>query len=567
MRLSVRNLAALCALLTAVLAPASVTTQSSPEWQIGDVFVGIGRFEDHPGQYLVYSPQGLQKEGLNDLSAVTITAKKMPIGTTSGCMVAPPMYGDALYSTTFYGLRVMRFRASHPHAASLAAAIDHPEVEAVESIVFDNRGNYYVGALPPARVRSSDPIPPYSHIFKYRRVGGVDVLQDTFQVPTGMRGADMIDLGTDQETIYYTSEGSKIHEFRPASSAGGAFYREIELHYSGGQTAEGSSYAVRALPPFPGDATLRPSGFLVAMHSGIFRVTYDGEVVHRYDLHGGNSGQYYALSITPDGQSFWTATFQVDDPSLPAAGNLYQFHIASGALVRGPIPVRDTAGNRARSVWGLCVKREYTAAVNTCVEMDADGTAKLDANGNPIQMICRVPEICAPQGIDEDGDGLADHQDPDCTVPVAPPPPDDPPVDPRPGPLQCSAARPSVSTVPPNHKWVPVTIEGVSDAGSAAITVTSILQDEPTDSNGDPRTAIDGQGVGTAVAHVRAERLSDPRKAGNGRVYEILFTATSGADSCSGAVHVSVPHDQGKGSAVDDGVRYDSTVTNGPRVR
>ena len=562
----IRKLSAILALLAAVLAPASVTTQSTPEWQIGDVFVGIGRFDDHPGQYLVYSPQGLQKETLIDLSAATITAKKTPIGVTTGCMVAPPTYGNALYATTYYGLRVMRFAAGHPHAATLGTAVDHPVVDAIESVVFDNEGNYYVSGLPPSRDRSSEPVPTPAYIFKYRRIAGVDVLQETYEVPNGSRGANWLDLGTDQETFYYTSQGTKVHEFRPASSSGGAYYREIQLHYPGGQTAEGTAYALRALPPVPGDVTLRPSGFLVAMHSGVFRVTYNGEVVHRYDVEGGNTGQYFALNVTPDGQSFWTATFQMDDPALPLAGNLYQFHIASGALVRGPIAVRDSGGNRARSVWGLCVKREYTAAVNACFELDASGSAKLDAAGQPIQVACRVPEICAPQGIDEDGDGLADAQDPDCAPPVVP---NDPPVDPPHGTLDCSVARASTQIWPPNHRWVPVTIEGVtaSNGTPVSITIDGILQDEPTDTAGDANTAIDGQGVGTPIAQLRAERVGTLMKRGNGRVYEILFTATSAGASCTGSVKVGVPHDQARPTAVDDGIRYDSTVRNGARIR
>jgi hypothetical protein len=137
-------------------------------------------------------------------------------------------------------------------------------------------------------------------------------------------------------------------------------------------------------------------------------------------------------------------------------------------------------------------------------------------------------------------------------------------------PLDCSTAAPTVSEIwPPNHKWVDVGVVGVSgaDGGAAAIVVTGILQDEPTNTTGDGNTAIDGAGIGSSTARVRAERTGSPRVPGNGRVYEILFTATSGAASCTGAVRVGVPHDQGKGAAVDDGIRYDSTVAGGERVR
>ena len=305
---------------------------------------------------------------------------------------------------------------------------------------------------------------------------------------------------------------------------------------------------------------MRPSGFLVAMHSGVLRVTYDGVIVHRYDVHGDRPGQYFALNIAPDGQSFWTATFQTDDEALPAAGHLYKFDIPSGALIAGPIAVRDVAGARVRSVWGLCVKGEYTAAVNRCLQTNPDGSAKLDANGNPIAAACRVPEVCGTHdGVDEDGDGLADRDDPDCTAP-APVRPADPPSQ---GTMNCSVARPSVPEIwPPNGQWVNVLVEGVAGAGgsAAAITVDGIFQDEPTITAGGLHTAFDGAGVGTAVALLRAERADDSKGRGNGRVYEIHFTATSGADSCTGSVRVGVPHVRGKGPAVDDGLRYDSTA-------
>src|SRR5262249_31219138 len=47
----------------------------------------------------------------------------------------------------------------------------------------------------------------------------------------------------------------------------------------------------------------------------------------------------------------------------------------------------------------------------------------------------------------------------------------------------CAAAQPSVSVLwPPNHQLVPITIVGVTDpdGGQPAITITRILQDEPT---------------------------------------------------------------------------------------
>jgi hypothetical protein len=145
------------------------------------------------------------------------------------------------------------------------------------------------------------------------------------------------------------------------------------------------------------------------------------------------------------------------------------------------------------------------------------------------------------------------------TVSDATPPANSPPV--------CTAASPSVATIwPPNHQQVSVNILGITDPDGTpvTITITRVLQDEPTNTKADGNTPIDGGGVGTSTAWVRAERSGQ----GNGRIYEIRFTATdpSGA-SCTGSVNVGVPHDQGKRRApVDSGVRYDSTISGGPAL-
>jgi len=95
------------------------------------------------------------------------------------------------------------------------------------------------------------------------------------------------------------------------------------------------------------------------------------------------------------------------------------------------------------------------------------------------------------------------------------------------------------------------------------ITVTGITSDEATASDkgsGGAKHAPDAEGVGTDTPTVRAESSGT----GNGRVYEISFDADDGmGGTCSGAVKVYVPHDQGTGDApVDDGQNYDATQIN-----
>ena len=124
-------------------------------------------------------------------------------------------------------------------------------------------------------------------------------------------------------------------------------------------------------------------------------------------------------------------------------------------------------------------------------------------------------------------------------------------------PPDCSHAAPSVTTLlwPPNGRFVPVSVVGVTDPDGdpVAITVTSIRQDEPTGVH-EP----DGTGVGTSIAQVRSERLGN----GDGRVYHIGFVAADGdGGTCSAEVRVGVAHDQGNGNvAVDGGPLFDSTI-------
>jgi hypothetical protein len=124
----------------------------------------------------------------------------------------------------------------------------------------------------------------------------------------------------------------------------------------------------------------------------------------------------------------------------------------------------------------------------------------------------------------------------------------------------CSAAQANPAALwTPNHQFVPIVVMGVTDpdGDSLTITVTGVTQDEPVNGNGDGNTSPDAV-IQAGAASVRAERSGN----GNGRVYQISFTADDGnRGSCTGAVTVGVPHSQKKGlTAIDDGQIYDSTI-------
>ncbi len=123
----------------------------------------------------------------------------------------------------------------------------------------------------------------------------------------------------------------------------------------------------------------------------------------------------------------------------------------------------------------------------------------------------------------------------------------------------CEFAEPSIDSIwPPNHQMVDIEIFGCTDAEGDAITITidSIFQDEPVNANGDGNTAPDGDGIGTSIAQVRAERSGE----GDGRVYHIAFTATDAfGNTTTGEVTVEVRLSR-KAPAVDGGALFDSTI-------
>ena len=175
---------------------------------------------------------------------------------------------------------------------------------------------------------------------------------------------------------------------------------------------------------------------------------------------------------------------------------------------------------------------QFTRDVQDAPDRDRDGVP--DAADN-------CPDAYNPRQTDADGNGRGDACDN-----AAP---------------NCGGAYPSVREVwSPNHRKLAVSILGVTDADGDAVTVTinRIMQDEPTQGQGDGNTCPDAYIPPTSsTAYVLAERAGG----GNGRVYTIYFTATdSRGASCQGNVRVSVPHDQGGAGAVDDGPLFNSTV-------
>ncbi|MCB0033529.1 MAG: tandem-95 repeat protein, partial [Anaerolineales bacterium] len=125
----------------------------------------------------------------------------------------------------------------------------------------------------------------------------------------------------------------------------------------------------------------------------------------------------------------------------------------------------------------------------------------------------------------------------------------------------CDSAEGSPREVwPLNKNFVAIHIMNVTDADNdlVNIVITGIYQDEEV---GKGKNAIDGRGVGTDTAEVRAERDGN----GDGRVYHVFFTASDNyGGQCTGEIRIpTVPHDQSGDpyfiDEIDGGALYDST--------
>jgi hypothetical protein len=126
-------------------------------------------------------------------------------------------------------------------------------------------------------------------------------------------------------------------------------------------------------------------------------------------------------------------------------------------------------------------------------------------------------------------------------------------------PPDCSTATASPDTLwPPNHKFRTVTVGGVTDPDGDPVTITidGVTQDEPINGLGDGDKSPDAAlGPTSDSVLIRAERSG----LGDGRVYEISFTATDDKGAtCTGTVTVSVPKSRNGDPAVDSGQLYDS---------
>lgn len=309
------------------------------------------------------------------------------------------------------------------------------------------------GALVPSRWSMGKRL--HKYIAQNGAYESTDAARDEFWTFSGRQGTDWIDLDVTGEVIYYTSEDSFIHRYRVKPGPNGEVVGQLpdvgaDLQLNGVPTfgklavASGAQAAIasgggtlgdfrfhglRILPPGDGSG-----GFLVAVEDGlgVHRFTQDGRWVQRYYAHvdkdrnpqTGDNGKehlvsnWYTLEVDPGGASFWASAHD--------NGWVVQFDIASGRVLKeieavDYVPQGDPTMPSGRRVEGICVMWEYTAPQEICFNPDGSEQGLDDDGDGYVDENCVAIEVCsAVSPGDDDGDGLSDQYDSDCSAELPP---------------------------------------------------------------------------------------------------------------------------------------------------
>jgi len=265
-------------------APAS-NTGLHQAYTPGDVLVAIGS-----GEVLEFTPAGVLVQTLNDTSDSTYTAG-----------MAFDNHGN-LYITNFSAGTVSKFdpNGNLVNAVFIAATDQvHPE-----SISFSP------GAVFPVLIGDADLHDQNGNgiINQYDENGN---LLNSYVVQAENRGTDWSDLQPDGQTVLYTSEGSHILSYNIATRT------QNPPFVSGLPGAYDYAHRTLSSGQFAGDD-------LVADSSAALLTSSVSGILDTYILPD-NDGEDFALNLSPDGQSFWTADL--------ASGEVWQVNISTGAIL------------------------------------------------------------------------------------------------------------------------------------------------------------------------------------------------------------------------------------------
>ena len=129
------------------------------------------------------------------------------------------------------------------------------------------------------------------------------------------RGSDWVELAADQHTLYYTSEGHTVKRYDLAT-------RKQLPDFATGLPGD-EAFQLRLLPD---------GSVLVADNQSILHLDSAGKIIQTYGYAPDN--QWFALTLAPDGKSFWSAQQGAGEGGGGAGnGTVARFDIASGKLL------------------------------------------------------------------------------------------------------------------------------------------------------------------------------------------------------------------------------------------
>jgi hypothetical protein len=344
-----------------------------PTFQTGDVFVGVSGFGGADGKVLWYGIRTPQIAAQTTPQPTLLATLDTGQADTETAGMGFDSSGN-LYATVFEANNIVKFNSSGTLLGTFGSGYNqHPE-----SILFDSGGNAYVGQADGS-----------GQVLKFSSSGN---LLATFSPATEDRGTDWIDLAADQKTLYYTSEGTHVKRF-DLSTGTQLLPDWPPPPVEGTASLPGPhAYALRIL---------NDGSVLVADTDRVVRLDSSGNIVQTYlasSLEPSNPSPFlFALTLAPDGMSFWTADI--------FTGTVINVDIATGA-VNSTINVPLQAGQDVAGllVFGEPTQTKQTVSIHLPPGATSSATAPFLTNNDPTNPASHAMSVTTnvtnPNGID-----------------------------------------------------------------------------------------------------------------------------------------------------------------------
>jgi hypothetical protein len=234
-----------------------------------------------------------------------------------------------LWTLNFLSSQAVAFADAHPHGVVARVWTAWPSYHPA-SLAFAANGDYLIGHADGA-----------GDVLRY---GAANNLVQIYDVETGVRGSEFIELSRDQRTLFYTSQNRRVYRYDLETGT--------QLPDFAALPGAGIAFELKLLPPGNGSG-----GMLVADWDSIKLLNADGGLVRTYDQVSEDA--WFGLALDPNGTSFWAGNI--------TTGRVYRFNIATGALEGAPI--QTPAG-----VAGLCVKGQFQPASSPSLASVSDAS-------------------------------------------------------------------------------------------------------------------------------------------------------------------------------------------------